>query len=327
MLPEIGILKDTDKAVARILKAIEKKENICVFGDYDVDGSTATAMLILFFRELGLDVEYYIPDRIDEGYGPNVKAMEKIAKNNTLLICVDCGVNAFEPLEKAKELGLDVVIFDHHKSAEKLPECVACVNPNRIDEENLSNDLHCLCACGVSFLFLMALNKKMKNNNSNVDLMQFVPLVAFATICDVMNLTNLNRAFIKTGISVLENGYDFNLKKLLVAVENDKNREKPSRNKKENALNVHTFGFLLGPMINAGGRIGKSSLGVELMIEEDADTAQAVAERLYYLNEERKEVEGEVLQDLSFRDAEIREQIEKQGIIVLYSKDWHEGVI
>ena len=160
LLPEIGILKDTNKAVARILTAIEKKESVCVFGDYDVDGLTSTAMLILFFKELGLDVEYYIPDRIDEGYGPNVKAMEKIAKNNTLLICVDCGVNAFEPLEKAKELGLDVVVFDHHKSAEKLPECVACVNPNRIDEESLPNDLHCLCACGVSFLFLMALNKE-----------------------------------------------------------------------------------------------------------------------------------------------------------------------
>ncbi len=327
LLPEIGILKDTNKAVARILTAIEKKESVCVFGDYDVDGLTSTAMLILFFKELGLDVEYYIPDRIDEGYGPNVKAMEKIAKNNTLLICVDCGVNAFEPLEKAKELGLDVVVFDHHKSAEKLPECVACVNPNRIDEESLPNDLHCLCACGVSFLFLMALNKELKNHGSDVDLMQFVPLVAFATICDVMNLTNLNRAFIKTGINVLEKGYDFNLKKLLVAVENDKNRNNAPRHKKTENLDIHTFGFLLGPMVNAGGRIGKSSLGVELMIEEDADNAQAIAERLYYLNEERKEVEGDAVQELSFQDDEIQKQIDEQGIIVLYSKDWHEGVI
>jgi len=326
LLPKIGVLKDTDKAVNRILKAIENKEKICIFGDYDVDGTTSTAMLILFFQQLNIDVNYYIPDRIKEGYGPNVNAIDTIAQNQVnLIICVDCGTTAYEPLKKAKELGIDVVVIDHHKSDEILPECISCINPNRLDETEIDKDLHCLCACGVSFLVLIALSSELKKQNIIIDLLQFTPLVAFATICDVMNLTTLNRAFVKTGIKILKNNKSFNLYELINIVEIE--RQKKNLKNKSIELTSYCFGFLLGPMVNAGGRVGNSSLGVELLIEKNKQTASVIAEQLYNLNEERKEIESEILNGLVEKKQEIQEQIANQGFILLYSKDWHEGVI
>ena len=321
LLPELNILKDTNLAVTRILEAIEKKEQICVFGDYDVDGTTSTAMFVLFLEQLGIQAKYYIPDRINEGYGPNIDAIERIQKSGIkLLICVDCGTTAFEPLEKAKTLGMDVIVIDHHKSAETMPTCIACVNPNRIDETDIDSNLHCICACGVSFLVLMSLASELKKQNKQVNLLQFVPLVAFATICDVMALTKLNRAFVRTGISVEQKDKQFNLQEML-------NATNETRKNKIEKFSTYAFGFILGPMINAGGRIGNSSLGVELLIEKNHQTAMIIAEKLNSLNEERKELENEILNNLLYEKEAIKSQIDENGFILMYSNEWHEGII
>ena len=326
LLPEIGVLKDTNNAVERILKAIKNKEKICIFGDYDVDGITSTSMFYLFLEQFGIVVDYYIPDRIKEGYGPNINAFQKIKDDKVdLVICVDCGATAYEQVDFAKKIGLDVIIIDHHKTDNKLPDCIACVNPNRFDEDNLDEELHCLCACGVSFLVLIALASELKKQNISIDLMRFTPLVAFATICDVMKLTKLNRAFVKTGISVLKKNQEFNLFKLIEITETE--RQKENMNNNSIILNAYTFGFLLGPMVNAGGRIGNSSLGFQLLTEKDNQKATLIAKQLYDLNEERKTIENEALDELIYKKDEIKQQIKEQGFIILYSKDWHEGVV
>ena len=346
LLPKPDILKDVDKASDRILKAIQNKEKICIYGDYDVDGTTSTSMLLLWFEKLGITADYYIPDRLTEGYGATVKAMEKIASAGVnLIIFVDCGITANEPIKVATDLGVDVIVLDHHKSGDELPSCIACVDANRDDEKDLSNDLHCLCACGISFIALMACNKLLKENDfSTPDLMQFVPLVAFATICDVMQLTPLNRAFVKTGLSVLENEkmhyrYDiknkefncktFNIYKLFEAEQKARliAKQQFTGNVEIPNISAYSFGFILGPMVNAGGRIGKSDLGVRLLTANNLSIAQEIAEELQELNDERKNIETQALEDARRKKDEIQKQIEKQGFILLFSKDWHEGVI
>ena len=346
LLPKPDILKNVDKASDRILTAIQNKEKICIYGDYDVDGTTSTSMLLLWFEKLGITADYYIPDRLTEGYGANVKAMEKIASAGVkLIIFVDCGITANEPIKVATDLGVDVIVLDHHKSGDELPSCIACVDANREDEKDLSNDLHCLCACGVSFITLMACNKLLKENGfSTPDLMHFVPLVAFATICDVMQLTPLNRAFVKTGLSVLENEKmhyrcdiknkefnckTFNIYKLFEAEQKARliAKQQFTGNIAMPNISAYSFGFILGPMVNAGGRIGKSDLGVRLLTANNISTAQEIAEELQELNDERKNIETQALEDARRKKEEIQKQIEKQGFILLFSKDWHEGVI
>ena len=333
LLPNAGHMKSTDIAAERIIKAINEKEKICIFGDYDVDGSTSTAMWILFLQQLNIPVSYYIPDRIKEGYGPNSDAIKMIAKSGVkLIISVDCGTTAFEPFNDATKMGMDAVIIDHHQSNDELPNCIACVNPNRLDETDIVDDMRHLCACGVSFFVIMAINSKLKQDKRHVDLMQFTPLVAFATICDVMKLTPLNRAFVKTGLHVLQKNSSFNLMELIYIHEaaqqqchviNSINNQKH----KQPQITAGTFGFLIGPMVNAGGRIGKSSLGVELMIENDKQTAREIAEKLYYLNEDRKYIESEALRSVVDQKQNLQEQIKNNGFIMLYSAEWHEGVI
>ena len=326
ILPTMNKMKDVDIAVKRIIKSIENNEKICIFGDYDVDGSTSTAMWLLFFEKLGIKPSYYIPNRITEGYGPNNEAIEKIAKNGTkLLISADCGITAFEQFEKASLLGIDAIIIDHHQSSDILPKCIACVNPNRFDENDLKIEMKHLCACGVSFFVIIAINTELRKKNKDIELLQFTPLVAFATICDVMKLTSLNRAFIKTGLSTIQAGKTFNLTKLI----DISNKEKIQRNNKITQKNItaYSFGFLLGPMINAGGRIGNSSLGTELMIEKNEQNAENIAKKLFSLNEERKEIESATLHNLIEQKDYILKQIKELGYIMLYSKEWHEGVI
>ena len=337
LLPNPEIIKDIDKASDRIIKAIGNKEKICIYGDYDVDGTTSTSMLLLWFQQLGLTADYYIPDRLTEGYGANIGAIEKISSAKVqLIIFVDCGITAIEPIAKTKELGIDVVVLDHHKSGDELPDCIANVDANRTDEEELPNDLHCLCACGISFITLMHCSKLLKEKNlPTPDLMQFTPLVAFATICDVMELTPLNRAFVKTGLSVLDKNKSkkpFNLHTLFEVNEKAKMIVKQQYNQQTQTIqNIKitptTFGFTLGPMVNAGGRIGKSDLGVQLLTESNNATALAIAEELQQLNEERKNIEAQALEDARRKKDEIQNQIEKQGFILLYSTEWHEGVI
>lgn len=340
LLPNLGSLKDIEKASKRIVDAIINNEKICIYGDYDVDGLTSTSLMILYLKECGLSVDYYIPDRIEEGYGPNSNAIKKIKNNqNNLIVFVDCGATAYEPLETAKQLNLDVIVVDHHKTDEKLPFCLAQVNPNRLDETEINEELHSLCACSVVFLTLMYCNKLLKELRENKqlpekynipDLIQFTPLVAFATICDVMNLTILNRAFIKTGLSVLEknktnNKQSFNLY-YLFKINNEQNTNNNSN--KQLKITAYSFGFTLGPMVNAGGRIGKGDLGVKLMTEESDERAQIIANELFLLNSERKNIEQNSLNEISKNyKNEIENQIKENGFIFLYNKNWHEGII
>ena len=329
LLPKTISMKDVLYAVKRIIQAIDNKEKICIFGDYDVDGITSTTLLISFFEQLGIEVSYYIPDRILEGYGPNCEAMDKISKNNIkLLISVDCGTTAFEPFEKAKSLGIDVIIIDHHQSSEKIPECIACVNPNRLDEKDIRDDIKCLCACGVLFFVIIAINKELKKQKLDIDLMQFTPLVALATICDVMKMTPLNRAFVKTGINVLQKTKSFNLFELIDVFETKKTLNQQKNIYKQNTkITYNSLGFIIGPMINAGGRIGNSSLGVQLMIEKNKQQARIIAEELCELNEERKQIESDALCEIVGKKDEIQSRIEQFGFIMLFSKSWHEGII
>ncbi len=340
LLPKVGFIKDIEKASKRIVDAIINNEKVCIYGDYDVDGLTSTSLMILYLKECGLKVDYYIPDRITEGYGPNSNAIEKIKNNqNHLIIFVDCGATAYEPLETAKKINIDVIVLDHHKTDEKLPYSLAQVNPNRLDETEINEELHSLCACSVVFLTLMYCNKLLKELQENKqlqkkynipDLIQFTPLVAFATICDVMNLTMLNRAFIKTGLSVLEknktnNKQSFNLYYLL-KINNEQNTNNNSN--KQLKITAYSFGFTLGPMVNAGGRIGKGDLGVKLMIEENDEKAQIIANELLLLNSERKNIEQNSLNEISktYKN-QIENQIKENGFVFLYNKNWHEGII
>ena len=338
LLPRVNCLKDTEKASRRIVQAIENNEKICIYGDYDVDGIASTTLMLLYLRELNINAEYYIPDRLKEGYGANNEAIKKLyEKGVKLIIFVDCGATAFEPLDKAKQLGIDVVVLDHHKTDEQLPDCLAQVNPNRFDETNIDDQLHHLCACGVVFLTLLSCNKIFKEEKnksfSNIpDLLQFAPLVAFATTCDVMLLTMLNRAFIQTGLSVLEKNKHNHIKTfnlyLLLESKNDEIQLNISNNKRTNMnITSYTFGFTLGPMINAGGRIGKSDLGVLLMTEKDINKAKIIANELLLLNNERKEIENNALREIAKCKQEIEVKIKKNGFILMYNSDWHEGVI
>ena len=325
LLPPVNVLKDAETAAKRIIKAIDNKEKICIYGDYDVDGTTSTSLMILWLKKLGVEADYYIPDRLTEGYGANNSAVEKIAKNGTkLLIFVDCGATANEQLELANKLGVDVIILDHHKTTDDLPICAAHVNPNRLDETEIDDQLHHICACGVVFLTLISCTKLLKEGGKEApDLIKFVPLVAFATICDVMALTPLNRAFVRTGIEFLDKNKanpsaTFNLYSFV---------DKSGTNYRISKITPYTFGFIIGPMVNAGGRIGKSDLGVKLMTSTDKKTVSEIAEELFLLNNERKQIEQDALEEVAKGRNEIQRQIAEQGFILVYSKSWHEGVI
>ena len=353
ILPKLKELKDIKNAVKRVIEAINKNEKICIFGDYDVDGITSTSMMILFFRKLGMNIDYYIPDRVKDGYGPNCNTFDEIFKKGTnLIICVDCGTTAFEPIVLAKKQNVDVIVIDHHKSQENLPECISCINPNRIDEKELDDNLYCLCACGVCFLFLMLLNVELKKQNfykkeklqkteniknkNEIDLISFTPLVAFATICDVMKLSFLNRAFIKTGIKVLNKlniveQDPFNLKLLYLLNKEGKNQQTSYFNEKTKTLNFiikpYDFGFILGPIINAGGRIDNSSLGVKLLTSNNKNEAINLSKQLIVLNEERKELENSTLLSIKKEKDNLEKQIEENGFVLLHSKEFNEGII
>ena len=368
LLPPVNSLKEMSNACNRIIKAIISNEKICIYGDYDVDGTTSVSLLLLWLKEIGVEAEYYIPERIKEGYGANSDAVKKLADDGVkLIIFVDCGATANNELLLAKQLGVDVIVLDHHKSSDELPECVAHVNPNRFDENDIDDKLHHLCACGVVFLTLISCQKRIKDikdkyydnfdnqeNDNNTDgqncdveddvfskkeleaiskieipnIMRFTPLVAFATICDVMQLTTLNRAFIRTGLAVLEkNKYDdiatFNLYTLL----NMYFSQQENKKQQDIKMSSYHFGFVIGPMVNAGGRIGKSNLGVKLMTADDKDEAYDIANELYLLNNERKDIEQKALKDVFLNKKEIEKQIANNGFILVYSKQWHEGVI
>lgn len=314
-LPDPSHLLDMDKAAKRIADAISAKEKIAIFGDYDVDGATSSALFARYFRALGINPVLYIPDRMLEGYGPNTKALLSLrAQDVTLVITVDCGTLAFEPIAAAKNAGMDVIVVDHHIGEARRPEAYAIVNPNRLDETSPHRQL---AAVGVAFLLLVAVNRELRSREFFVernepDIRQWLDIVALGTVCDVVPLTGVNRALVAQGLKIMAGRRNIGISTVLDIARSD---ERP---------NAYSCGFIVGPRINAGGRVGKSDLGVRLLATEDAQEAKQLAAELEQYNSERKAIESMVLE-------QAMEQAEKMDahspLLVIAGKGWHAGVI
>lgn len=308
LLPDPRSLKDMGPAAARFLTAVKARERIAVFADYDVDGGASAALLLTWLRAMGHAATLYIPDRIDEGYGPNPPAMAGLAKAHDLIVCVDCGTLSHEAIAAAK--GADVVVLDHHLGGATLPPALAVVNPNRQDEDGT---LGHLCAASVVFLMLVEANRLLRAEGvTGPDLMALLDLVALATVADVAPLVGVNRALVRQGLKVMARRERVGLAALADVARMDR------------APTAHHLGYLLGPRVNAGGRIGAADLGARLLATADPHEAQALAERLDHLNTERREIENRV------RDAALA-QAGARGIdapLVWASGDgWHPGVV
>ena len=308
LLPDPLTLRDMGIAADRLLQAVQSRQRIAVFGDYDVDGGASSALLILWLRALGLKATLYIPDRIDEGYGPNVPAMAALARDHDLILCVDCGTLSHEPIAAAK--GADVVVLDHHLGAETLPAALAVVNPNRQDEDG---SLGHLCAASVVFLLLVEANRRLRAGGvQGPDLMGMLDLVALATVADVAPLIGVNRALVRQGLKVMARRERPGLVALADVARMDQ------------APNCYALGFLLGPRVNAGGRIGRADLGARLLATDDAQEAISIAARLDGLNTERREIE------LRVREAALA-QAEARGLdgplVWAAGEGWHPGVV
>jgi single-stranded-DNA-specific exonuclease len=313
LLPDPLHLKDMEKAVTRMARAIENNENICVFGDYDVDGATSSALIIRFCRALGLHVGYYIPDRIREGYGPSAPALQKLAKSGTnLVITVDCGITAHAPLEAARDAGLDVIVLDHHVAEPRLPDAAAIINPNRLDETSPHRHL---AAVGVTFLFLVALNTRLRANGfyknmKEPDLKNELDLVALGTVCDIVALKGINRAFVAQGLRVMASSQNIGLRALLAV------------GRAAGVPDTYTAGFILGPRVNAGGRVGEADLGVRLLTCEDENEAARLAGILDKLNEERRALEKQACEEAFGLISS-----ETSACAFVASDAWHPGII
>ncbi len=314
-LPDPSHLLDMDKAAARIAQAVIGNEKIAIFGDYDVDGATSSALLARYFRALGAEPVLYIPDRMKEGYGPNTAALLALrARGAQLAITVDCGTLAFEPLAAAMKAGLDMIVIDHHLGEARRPEAVAIVNPNRLDETSAHGQL---AAVGVAFLLLVAVNRELRGRGffagrAEPDIKQWLDIVALGTVCDVVPLTGVNRALVAQGLKIMAGRRNVGIRAVLDMAKSD---EKP---------NVYSCGFIVGPRINAGGRVGKSDLGVRLLATEDETEARQLASELEQYNAERKAIEAMVLEEAM----EQAENIDAGSpLIVVAGQGWHAGVI
>ncbi|MCE8008947.1 single-stranded-DNA-specific exonuclease RecJ [Aestuariivita sp.] len=308
LLPDPRGLKDMQIAAARFLGAVSRRERIAIFADYDVDGGSSAALLIWWLRALGLSATLYVPDRIDEGYGPNAPAMQALARDHDLILCVDCGTLSHDALAAAQ--GADVVVLDHHLGGETLPPVLAVVNPNRQDE---SGDLGHLCAAAVVFLMLVEAGRQMREAGSRgPDLMALLDLVALATVADVAPLTGVNRALVRQGLTVMGRRERPGLVALADAARLD------------TAPMAHHLGFVLGPRVNAGGRIGQADLGARLLATADSHEAAAMADRLEELNAERREIEAQV-RAAAMDQAEIRGM--EAPLVWAAGEGWHPGVV
>ncbi|SEN94048.1 exonuclease RecJ [Gemmobacter aquatilis] len=308
LLPDPLSLRDMGRAAERFLAAVARRERIAIFADYDVDGGSSAALLLVWLRAMGRQATLYIPDRIDEGYGPNVPAMQALAATHDLILCVDCGTLSHEPIAAAK--GADVVVLDHHLGGETLPEALAVVNPNRQDEDG---SLAHLCAASVVFLLLVEANRRLRAEGvAGPDLMALLDLVALATVADVAPLIGVNRAFVRQGLRVMARRERVGLRALADVARMD------------TAPTPYALGFLLGPRVNAGGRIGQADLGARLLATDDPAEAAALAERLDVLNTERRDIEAAV------RAAALA-QAEARGLdgplVWAAGAGWHPGVV
>jgi len=308
LMPDPRVLKDMEKATHRILRAVETSERIAIFADYDVDGGASAALLLDWLKQLGRVATLYIPDRIDEGYGPNDQAMAMLARDHSLIICVDCGTLSHGPIAAAAPA--DVIVLDHHLAGESLPDAQAVVNPNRTDE---TSDLGYLCAAGVVFMLLVDANRSLREAGKNgPDLMAMLDLVALATVADVAPLRDLNRAFVRQGLKVMAKRGRVGLTALADVARLD------------SAPTPYHLGFLLGPRVNAGGRIGKADLGARLLAESDPHAAAAMAEKLDMLNTERRDIEAQV-RLLAMQQAEERGL--DAPLVWAAAEGWHPGVV
>ena len=308
LLPDPRSLKDMETAATRFIQAVDRREKIAIFADYDVDGGTSAALLIDWLRQMGLSATLYIPDRIDEGYGPNEPAMADLAATHDLIICVDCGTLSHDAIAAAQ--GADVLVLDHHLGGETLPPALAVVNPNRQDEPG---DLAHLCAAAVVFLMLVEAGRQLREaGKRGPDLMAMLDLVALATVADVAPLKGVNRAFVRQGLRVMAR------------------RDRPGLVALSDIARLDTtpaayhLGFVLGPRVNAGGRVGRADLGARLLASDNLTEAKSMAERLDQLNTERREIEGLVR-------AAALEQAEERGLdaplVWAAGEGWHPGVV
>jgi single-stranded-DNA-specific exonuclease len=317
LMPDPSRLVDMDAAVERIADAVVAGRKIAIFGDYDVDGATSSAIFAKYLQWLGLDPVIHIPDRIIEGYGPNGPAIEALYQGGAeLLVTLDCGSTSFEAFETAQRLNLDVVVIDHHQVGETLPHVRALVNPNRQDD--LSGQGH-LAAVGVTFLFLVGLNRELRRREAfpggrQPDLMALLDLVALGTVCDVVPLQGLNRAYVTRGLVVMHGRRNQGLTALADAA---RVSGKPA---------PYHLGFLIGPRINAGGRIGDAALGARLLTTEDPHEARAIAERLDQLNSERQAMEAVMLEQAG-AEASLAVETRDPAVLLTGSEDWHPGIV
>jgi single-stranded-DNA-specific exonuclease len=317
-LPDPSCFKDMDKGAKRLADAVQAGESVAIFGDYDVDGATSAALLVLLLRRLRAEPMIYIPDRLMEGYGPSGKALcELKARGASLAICVDCGAQAFEALDEAKAADLDVIVVDHHQCASLLPAAFALINPNRLDEDELGASHGHLAAVGMAFLLGVALVRELRGRGFFADgraepkIIDLLDLVALGTVADVARLKTLNRAFVTQGLKIMAARQNIGLAALAEAAR----LVKPPA--------CRDLGFALGPRINAGGRVGKSDLGVRLLTCTDPEEARTIAAELDRLNEERRAIEMLVCEQA---EAQARDQAELPVITVMNS-GWHQGVI
>ncbi|MED5396374.1 MAG: single-stranded-DNA-specific exonuclease RecJ [Pseudomonadota bacterium] len=313
-LPDPGHLKDMDVAAERLASAVMQGERMAVFGDYDVDGATSSALLVRFLAAVGGRCQIYIPDRIREGYGPNAVALLELKDAGaSVVVTVDCGVSAHEPLAVAADAGLDVIVVDHHAAESQLPRAVAVINPNRIDDDSPHGQL---AAVGVTFLLIVALNRALRwagwyDDRPEPDLMQWLDLVALGTVCDVVPLTGVNRAFVVQGLKVMAGRANPGLRALADVA---RIKEAPS---------TYHLGFVLGPRVNAGGRVGAANLGARLMSTDDEGEAIELAHRLDGFNLERRKIEEAVL-------TKAIEQVDAatgSAMALAVGDGWHPGII
>ena len=314
-IPNPNVLKDMEKTTLRTINAIINNEKIGIFGDYDVDGASSSAILGRYFKEINLPFEIYIPDRTTEGYGPSIKGFEELLKKNSKLIfTVDCGTLSYEPINFLFKRNIDVLVLDHHQSESTLPKAYSIINPNRIDDKS---NLNYLCAAGVCFMFLISLNRHLrkinwfkKNNKNEPNLINYLDLVSLGTVCDVVPLIGVNRAIVSQGLKILKLKSNLGLKTLIDVC------------KIESTPTSYHLGYVLGPRINAGGRVGKCSHGVNLLLDINPKKVFKIACELDDYNKQRKLIEKNLLDEvlLNIKDT-------SDPVLILNGNNWHEGII
>ncbi len=320
LMPDPYVMVGMEAAASRIADAIMRGERVAIFGDYDVDGATSSALLASFLRMAGIEPLIHIPDRIFEGYGPNAEAIQSLAARGAkLLVTVDCGTTSMEPLAEAKRLGVDTVVIDHHQADETLPPAVAVVNPNRLDD---LSGLGQLAAVGLVFLTVVAVNRELRRRGfwsgaarPEPDLLALLDLVALGTVADVVPLKGLNRAFVAKGLIAMRRRERVGLTALMDV------------SRLTGPPEPWHLGFLLGPRINAGGRIGKADLGVQLLICADPSDAAALAAQLDHLNRERQVIETAAVEEAQAEAMAALGIEEKGAVVVTASPRWHPGVV